>query len=774
MFEYNQDNLLIVCPNEEKMRILDELNKETGTYDIKFMTKEEYKRNYYFSYDEKAYFYLLQKYHYNLDVAKVYLESLYLIDETKTYTKKRLNFLKNLKIELKEHNLIEEKPGFKDYIKKKKIIVKNYYDLDKYEEEMLQSKLTFSHKKLETKVVEYQTLEEEVNGVCLKILELLKKKVDINHIYLTNVTQDYFYTIKKLFAYYKIPINLDEKESIYSTKVVKDYLNTKEIDLNDPNKNLINKKLISILSQLIFLEEETEEYQTILIDKLKNTYLPSQKLKNAVNIKNLYNETFSSDSYVFVLGFNQDSLPKLEKDTSFLNDTLKDEISSYKTPEKNSRNKLALIEVLSSIQHLYLSYKLSSPFSNFYKSSIIDDLKLEIVKNDSDSYEYSNLYNKLRLAEKLDLYYLYGEKDENLNLLYTHYSIPYKTYSNSFSGIDKDKYLEHLPYPLNLSYTSLNAYSECRFKYYIKYVLKLDSFTDSFATFLGSMYHHILSLYLTKNFDFEEVYNKYLEKREVSLKERMLLIRIKKDLEELLQNLKQQQLLTGFDNAYFEQKIEIPLNKKVETIFMGYIDKIMYYQKIEDTYFSIIDYKTGFIDTNIEPMKYGLHMQLPVYLYLIHYSKVFKNPIFTGIYYQNILYNYPTWNEKNSNLQLKDRLKLQGYSTDDSSILAIFDSTYEKSEYIKSMSYNEEKGFGTYSKIINNDTLYQLIRYTKNYIEKTADEIIEGDFSINPKIYAGKNIACEYCDFKDLCYHKESDNVYLNKVEDLSFLGGEE
>ena len=47
---------------------------------------------------------------------------------------------------------------------------------------------------------------------------------------------------------------------------------------------------------------------------------------------------------------------------------------------------------------------------------------------------------------------------------------------------------------------------------------------------------------------------------------------------------------------------------------------VNYYQKIEDTYFTLIDYKTGFIDTHIEPMKYGLHMQLPVYLYLIHYS----------------------------------------------------------------------------------------------------------------------------------------------------------
>ena len=118
----------------------------------------------------------------------------------------------------------------------------------------------------------------------------------------------------------------------------------------------------------------------------------------------------------------------------------------------------------------------------------------------------------------------------------------------------------------------------------------------------------------------------------------MFLIRIKKDLLKLIETLKNQQLLTGYDEALYEKKIDIELDKKVSVIFTGTIDKIMYYKKIEDTYFTLVDYKTGFIDTHIEPMKYGLHMQLPVYLYLIHYSKVFANPIFTGIYYQNIIF----------------------------------------------------------------------------------------------------------------------------------------
>ena len=775
MNEQIQENSLIICPNEEKLKILDRLSKEKKIYDIKFMTKEEYKKNYFYNYNNKTLYYLLSKYQLNLDVAKVYLNNLYVIDETKKYNNDKLEFLKKLKLELKENNLLEENHNFKSYIKSKNIIVKNYYDLEKYEEEMLNTKIEIPTTSLNVPVIECQTLEEEVNNVCLKILELLKTGVDINKIYLSNVSNDYYYTINKLFKYYNIPINLDMRNSIYGTKVVNDFLKTNELDLEDKNKSSINRKIINILSKLTSIDNSTKEYKILLIDELKNTKISTKKKQNAINIKDIYKESFSSDEYVFVLGFNQDNLPKMQKDIDYINDAIKDEVSLYKTSYLNKRNKEVLIYLLSNIKNLYLSYKLSSPFGNFYKSSIIADLKLQIIKPLPDLFNNSNIYNKIRLAEKLDLYHLYGEKDDALIKLYTHYNIPYNTYSNTYTGIDKDTYQTNLPYPLKLSYTSLNSYNECAFKYYVKYVLKLDKYEDNFAAFIGSMYHRILQIYSRTNFDFETEYRKYIETRELSLKEKLLLLRIKKDLIKLIDTLKQQQLLTGYDEALYEKKIDIELDKKVSVIFTGTIDKIMYYQKIEDTYFTLVDYKTGFIDTHIEPMKYGLHMQLPVYLYLIHYSKVFNNPIFTGIFYQNILFNYPTWTEKKDVNQIyKENLMLQGYTTEDVSILERFDSTFEKSEYIKSMSYSEEKGFGTYAKTISNDMLYDLVQYTKKHISDKTDCILEANFSINPKVYAGKNIACEYCNYKDICFMKEKDQTYLDKVDDLSFLGGEE
>lgn len=771
-----KDNSLIICPNQTKTKILKELSQTKKLVNIKFMTKEEYKKIYYFSYDDKLLAYLIKKYNYNIDVARVYINNLYVIDENKTYKSPKLNFLKDLKKELIQEGLLIYNNTYKEYLKNKNIIVKNEYNLEKYEEEMLGIKEEHvPEKTITAPVMECNTLEEEVNQVCLEIINLLKKGVDINKIYLTNVSTDYLYTIKSLFSFYHIPININFNYSIYSTKVVKDYLNTKELDLENKDKKSINKKLINILSDLSFLDENSKEYKILLTDKLKNTFTSPVNLKNAITIKDLYKESFNDDEYVFVLGFNQDELPKMEKDISYITDKEKDEVSLYKTDYLNKRNKNNLVYILSNIKNLYLSYKLTSPFKSYYKSSLITDLSLNIVKPKLDSYNSSNIYNELRLASYLDLYHLYGEKNKDLKKLYTHYQIPYKTYSNVFTGINNDEYLTNLPYPLKLSYTSLNAYSECKFKYYIRHVLKLEPYTDTFQTYIGSMYHYILSVYKKTNFNFEEEYQKYLEKRDLSLKEKLLLIRIKKDLLKLIDILNKQDLITGYNDAYYEKKIDIDLKKKVSVIFTGSIDKIMYYQNIEDTYFSIIDYKTGSIDTHIEPMKYGLHMQLPVYLYLIHYSKAIKSPIFTGIYYQNILFNYPTWSKDIEKVK-KDQYLLQGYSTDDISILSRFDSTYEKSEYIKSMSYNEEKGFGTYAtkKVLSNDTLYDLLAYTKNYISKETDNILSADFTINPKVYSNVNISCAFCSFKDICYMKEKDLVYLEKQNDLSFLGGDE
>ena len=73
--------------------------------------------------------------------------------------------------------------------------------------------------------------------------------------------------------------------------------------------------------------------------------------------------------------------------------------------------------------------------------------------------------------------------------------------------------------------------------------------------------------------------------------------------------------------------------------------------------------------------------------------------------------------------------------------------------------------FYHYAKIMSNDEINNLIEKTLNKISLASNKILEADFNINPKIIDGENIGCKYCKYKDICFIKEEDKVYINTKE---------
>lgn len=762
------NNSIIICPNVYRKNFLKDISLESKFNTSKLMSRDEFFDRALFSYDEKTIYYLMKKYNYSIDVCKVYLKNMKFIENIE-YKNSKLVFLRDLKKELINEGLLYFDSLFSKYIKNKNIEVTGIYDLDLYEEILINNKLDINNSSLNTSVFEFNTMEEEINNVCLNIIDLVNHNIQFENIYLCNVDSDYYFLLEKMFSYYHIPINIPYRNSIYSTKIVQKYLRDGVTPSDD---NEIVKLLYDSINKVAELNDD-EIKRKILIDILKHTYIPNKKIDNAVVVGNLYDYVFSDNDYVFVLGFNLDSLPRTYKDIEFITDEIKDEVYLYSTKELNNREKNYLASILSNIKNLTISYKLSSSFKKYYPSNMIDEYNLSVKHVSNENLCYSNIYNKISLGERLDLYYLYGEKDSTLESLLYHYNdFQYNTYDHKFSGIDKDLYLTNISYPLRISYSSLNAFYECPFKYYCQYVLKLSLFEDSFAAYIGSLYHHILSLYKRNGFSLDYEWNKYLEKRNLSLKETLLLVRIRKNLEDLISKLDEQRLFTSFNDELYEKELKVVIRDDVLVEFIGYVDKIMFYSNVSDTYFAIVDYKSGIIDTHIEPMKYGLHMQLPIYLFLIEYSKIFDNSIFCGIYYQNILFSYPTWSREITKLKNSQYL-LNGYSTCDTNVLEKFDLTYKDSSLIKGMSYSEDKGFSRYSKVLDVEDLNNLIEYTKKKINEGVDSIINAKFYIEPKVYGKNNISCTYCRFKDICFCDNDDLKYLDEAKDLSFLGGE-
>ena len=765
--QIENEDILLITPNFLKLQFL-KGNKKLRQ--IKYMTLEEYKSHYFFSWNDKTLDYLMSRYSYHLDFCKIILSNLYFIDRDMEYSSEKLNLLKKIKIDLDNKKLLQYDSMFQSFIKNKKIVVYGYETLEKYEEEMFTNAIIIKLDVLNTtpNVIACKSLEDEIIYICEEILKLYKNGVPLSKIYLGNVQKDYLYLIYKMFSYYKIPINIDMQESIFGTNIVKEYLKSGKL----PGfVNPVVQKLVGVCSSLVGLED-SKNYKSLLIDKLKNTKISSPKYIDAVQTLDKL-EIIPDDCYLLVLGFNQDVLPIIYKDEDYISDRLKNEVLLYTTKEKNIREREWTIKLISNIKNCTLLYHERTSFQEFLPSSLISDLGYKVINYSSDITN-SDIYNKLRLGACLDTYYKYKEKSGSLIPLVSHYDIPYNTYDNKFTYFNKEKLYNFIDHKLRVSYTSLNSYNLCPFQYYINYILRIDPFSKNFSTEIGNLFHYIFSIMDSEHFNFEREWNNYIEKLELSISERFFLDKLKTNLKNDIVLIKDQDILTRYKNKLYEKEVDIFLDKAIKTVFTGKIDKVMYQNINGFTELSIIDYKTGSLHGDFSLMKYGLNMQLPIYLYLIDQSGLFENPLYSGVYLQKVLYpRYKFDASKDLKRQMTDDLKLAGYSTDNMERLSNFDKTYENSELIKGMKLNKDGSFYYRSKILSDQTFTDLIDYTKKTVSDTTDKILDADFKIEPKVIDQKNLSCVYCKYQDLCFKTNKDLKYLEKVDNLDFLGGD-
>ena len=246
----------------------------------------------------------------------------------------------------------------------------------------------------------------------------------------------------------------------------------------------------------------------------------------------------------------------------------------------------------------------------------------------------------------------------------------------------------------------------------------------------------------------------------------------KEPLLKVVETLKKLHKETGLTESMLEQKITIDKSiNNIDIRFTGIIDKMMY----KDDLVALIDYKTGHPDINLGRVIYGIDMQLPIYWYLVVNSTLIKEPKFVGMYLQRILSSEQRIDEDKTMEEIKEsNLKLVGYSTNDMSRIEVFDPTYENSEFIRGMKLTKAGTFSGYTKLVSDNELDGLVNIIDNTINSNRDNILNGEFPINPKQIGKDLVGCEFCKYRDICYRKNEDIVPLKEYKDLSYLGGED
>ncbi len=770
MEEFN--NKIVILNDYAKKSFIKKINK---LINVKVITLSELKKKYYFDYDNKAIYFVSNKYNCIFEIAKIYIENIYFIGDIDT---KKVNFLKEVKEELDNNNLLTYNNLFKEFLRGKDIVLYNLKYVDKFYKNIFKELGRYSNitsyndedNKSVKELYKANNSEEEIAFICSKITILIKSGVNINNIKLANVKSDYEFIIRKTFKLFNIPINLPSFETIKSTSLVikfkelynsdisvtieklKEFINTKE-------ENDIFKSIINVVNSYLWCND-FELVKDMIFNEINNIKTPREKLKNAVEVIEFKKELVSDDDYVFLIGYNEGVIPVNYKDEDYLSDEEKSKLGLSTSIELNENAMNEVKDSIKNIKHLivtYPSHNLSSEIyiSSSYEKDLFEEKELNI------SYNESNAYNKLKLVSEKDENSKFGTVTDDLLKLSTHYKdMKYSSFDNKYKLINKSKIKNFFNNGLTLSYTSMNDYYMCSFRYYLDYILKVNKYEDTFEAIVGTIFHKILSMCFENDIDIIRTYESEIEKSdyEFSESEKFFLSILKDELVLVIETIKNQLSYTQLTESMYEKEIVIDVDKDLHIKFKGFVDKILYNKFNGKTVVAIIDYKTGNPNLNINNSIYGLEMQLPVYIYLI--KNEIKDVKIGGFYLQKILNNIT---DKEKRL---DSLKLQGYTNSDLDIIDKVDSSFNDSKVIKSLR-TSSKGFYAYSKIINDEEIDILNKVVETKIKEASMDILDSKFDINPKEMNNEVIGCKFCKYKDICFMKPKDTVTLKEVKNI-------
>lgn len=720
-----KDNMLLICPSDIKEKIL---ANNKSLVDISFMTLEEYKKRYYFDYDYHTVKYLMDTYGYTLNNAKEIIESLYFVED-KDYPNNKLNHLVKIKKELLDKNLLILDPLFNKH--NKDTIVYGYGDIRLNDAKVLKGTIADKH----YDIYEFDTIESELEYVYESIFELLENGIDINNIYIvaSNEYENYF---KRYNSYYDFKVNYPSENSLYGTEVAKKFL--EDIKLKDRKtiyNELTNKDLVNILNKYLDLNEAYD----FIVEDLKHIKL-NKKYKDVVQVVS-NNYLFSGFDYVFYLGFN-DKVPAYKKDNEYLDNEMCRLLGIDDTNDKNRIIKENLICNLSNIKNLMLSYSKNSPFNKYERQMLFSDVNYITYTN---KYLHSDKSNRNRYGEMLDNLDKYGEHNDDLDSMYSTYDRNnYGDYDNGYKNFNVGKET------VELSYSSMQSYYECAFKYYLDNILRPDDSDITFFNTIGTIAHNVLQeMVLDNTKDFDELWDNQVTF--TSAKELYFNKKIKEEIREDFNIILNQKELSYFDDVECEKRIKLKLRDNI--FFKGFIDKIL---KCKDNV-CIVDYKTG--NTKIEDkyFEFGLNLQLPSYLYLLQEdpSKII------GFYLQHLVAPKYVYDEKKDiETQKNEDMKLSGFTSNDISRINILEDLDGKSSVVSKLAITKNGDLSKNSKVISDQDMKDMIKLVEDKILEASTSILNNDFSINPKVIDNKNVSCIYCPYKDICYKRINDYVY--------------
>ena len=383
-------------------------------------------------------------------------------------------------------------------------------------------KLSIHKKFLEKKLrsMEYNYDEEfgteEIDQIKKDVEFIEKFKKDIDDIFsiLENINtgkiniNEYFSLMEKLFKEIQKNEEFEEIFNFRTTKIEKDYVNLFfEKLLPDLEKALFHLGYDKISPDLFY------EYLKIFIHSKK--YYISPPVSGRITIENTTHSRFNRKKFKFFIGFTDENYPKISINPfySYLmyeSDVPKDFFNRFEDQEKLN----LYLSIINAEKKIFFSYPIQTNDGKpILKSIYIDEFEKFSV---SEKTEYSNKNKKFvfcrkELENKLTKFFdskIWDELRDSYDLNELENSLNKE--KNEFEWKIKDLNSLKKNINNNYSFSKLNSYDQCPFKFFLIYLIGLKGEEKSTYELNpleeGILYHNVL-----RDFYSGEDYKKSIE-----------------------------------------------------------------------------------------------------------------------------------------------------------------------------------------------------------------------------------------------------------------------
>ncbi len=333
---------------------------------------------------------------------------------------------------------------------------------------------------------------------------------------------------------------------------------------------------------------------------------------------------------------------------------------------------------------------------------------------------------------------------------------------------------------LNLSASQIDRYAQCRLSYFLRYGLRAQERKEAavdpaeFGTYVHAVLEktgrriqemggfHCVSLEQTMEIarQFSEEYAREHFSQLDSQRLEYLFRRNGQELDMVVRELWEEMKDSLFTPQAFELNfgapgglppIPIP-NGGMETILRGFIDRMDTWQQGGNTYYRVVDYKTGKKDFDYCDVFNGVGLQMLLYLFALQgREELGQHPVAAGVQYFPARAPYLT---ADGRLEAEEAEKARRKEWKRRGLLLLDEDVLEAMDPQNSgrMGYTVKKDGTITGDLATREQMALLEAYIFRILGKMAEGIASGQVEPNPYTRGNSHNACTFCPYGAVCH----------------------